>query len=301
MTTTPSRVAGVLLVVVGLVFPLALFAEAEQPAVAIEEPKVGKKVSRDARRHLDIESLWAELESAFRATGKLRVLGRDAEATADPGEEQRPAGSDAVEGNAMATGEISRPKYLVRPRVQDFAFTRLAKPLPNFASKYRLQDSGLLQLNVQMVDATRGEIRATFDLSSRFATRSRVVNTNAGAPSSEHFTEMAKDVAAQLADQFVTEAFPMKVVKRTRGDQVIINRGEEGGMELGEILKVFFAAGELIDPDTGRSLGPSEEYVGTVQVVHISPTVTYAKIVSEADPLDAPIKGGDIVRRARTD
>ena len=269
--------------------------------MAIEEPTVAERVSRDARRHLDIERLWAELESAFRATRKLRLPGRDAEATADPGGQQRPAGSDVVEADPTAAREIGRPQYLVRSRVEDFAFTRLAKPLPNFASKYRLQDSGLLQLSVQMVDATRGEIRATFDLSSRFVTRSRLVNTKAGAPDSRHFTEMAKDVAAQLADQFVAAAFPMKVVRRTRGDQVIINRGEDGGMELGEILKVFFAAGELIDPDTGRSLGPSEEYVGTVQVVHISPTVTYAKIVSEADPLDAPINAGDIVRRARKD
>ena len=149
VTCTPSRVAGVLLVV-ALVFPLVLFAAAERPSVAIEEPTVAEKVSRDARRHLDIERLWAELESAFRATRKLRLPGRDAEATADPGGQQRPAGSDVVEADPTAAREIGRPQYLVRSRVEDFAFTRLAKPLPNFASKYRLQDSGLLQLSVQI-------------------------------------------------------------------------------------------------------------------------------------------------------
>ena len=140
-------------------------------------------------------------------------------------------------------------------------------------------------------------MQATFDLSSRFATKSQIVNTKAGAPSSTHFTKMAKDVAAQLADQFVAAVFPMKVVKRTRGNQVIINRGKDGGMEMGETLEVFFAGEELIDPDTGLSLGSSEEFVGTVQVVRINPKVTYAKIVSEADPENAPINTGDIVRR----
>ena len=108
---------------------------------------------------------------------------------------------------------------------------------------------------------------------------------------------MAKDVAAQLADQFVAAVFPMKVVQRTRANQIIINRGADGGIAMGEVLEVFFAGEELIDPDTGKSLGSSEEYVGKVEVVRINPKVTYAKIVEELDAQISPIGVGDIVRR----
>lgn len=277
--------------------PSVVFAEDDMPAVAIKEPKVGEKVNASVLRHLNIERLWAELESSFRATRKLRVLSRDKDVIADIREEQQFAQSDLAKGDAAATGEMSNANYLILPKVQDFKFYRSATPLPNFDSKYRRQDSGLLQLTVQMVNTTTGQVETTFDLSSRFSTASQIVNSSGGSPDTTHFTKMAKDVAAQLADQFVAAIFPMKVVQRTRSNQIIINRGSDGGMEMGEVLEVFFAGEELIDPDTGKSLGSSEEYVGKVEVVRINPKVTYAKIVSEENPQNSPIGVGDIVRR----
>lgn len=282
--------------VAALLFSQPVLAQSEQPAVAVKEPKVGEKVSKYAVRHLNIERLWAELEASFRATRKLRVLSRDKEVLADIREEQEFAQSDLAKGDAAATGDLSNASYLILPKVQDFKFYRSAKALPNFDSKYRRQDSGLLQLTAQMVNTTSGQVESTFDLSSRFATKSQIVNTKAGSPSTTHFTKMAKDVAAQLADQFVAAVFPMKVVQRTRRGQIVINRGKDGGLKLGEVFEVFYAGEELIDPDTGQSLGSGEEYVGKIEVVRINPKVTYAKIVSELDPQGAPIGVGDIVR-----
>ncbi len=272
-------------------------AQSTQPAVAIKEPKVGEKVSKYALRHLNIERLWAELEASFRATRKLRVLSRDKEVLSDIREEQEFAQSDLAKGDAASTGELSNASYLILPKVQDFKFFRSAKRLPNFDNKYMRQDSGLVQLTAQMVNTTTGQVEANFDLSSRFATAKQVVNTKAGSPSSTHFTKMAKDLAAQLADQFVAAVFPMKVVKRTRRNQVILNRGKDGGLKIGNVFEVFYAGDELIDPDTGQSLGSGEEYVGKIEVVRINPKVTYAKIISELDPKDAPIGVGDIVRK----
>ncbi|MCB1761091.1 MAG: hypothetical protein KDI68_15075 [Gammaproteobacteria bacterium] len=271
-------------------------AELEQPAVAVKEPKIGERISDYSRRYLNIERLWAELEASFRATRKLRVLSRDKEVIADIREEQQFAQSDLAKGDAAASGELGNANFLLLPKVQDFKFYRSHQKLPNFDSKYRRQDSGLLQLTAQMVDTTSGQVVSNFDLTSRFATGKTIVNRAAGAPNSTHFTKMAKEVAAQLADQFVAAVFPMKVVQRTRSNQVIINRGKDGGMKLGEVLEVFFAGEELIDPDTGKSLGSGEEYVGRVEVVRINPKVTYAKIVEE-DSANAPIGVGDILRR----
>lgn len=289
--------AALIVLSAALSMPSAAIADEELPAVAVKEPKVGEKVSESVQRHLNIERLWAELEASFRATRKLRVLSRDQEVIADIREEQQFAQSDLAKGDAAATGELSNANYLILPKVQDFKFYRSIKPLPNFDSKYTRQDSGLLQLTAQMVNTTTGQVETNFDLSARFSTPSQIVNTKAGAPDSTHFTAMAKDVAAQLADQFVAAVFPMKVVQRTRANQVIINRGADGGISMGEVLEVFFAGEELIDPDTGKSLGSSEEYVGKVEVVRINPKVTYAKIVEELDAQNAPIGVGDIVRR----
>lgn len=275
----------------------SVFADTVQPAVAIKEPKVGEKVSKYAAKHLNIELLWTELENAFRATRKFRVVSRNAEVMQEIRDEQKFATSDLAKGDAASTGAMSNANYLILPKVQNFKFYRSAKALPNFDSKYRRQDSGMLHLSAQMVDTTSGEIVSTFDLKDSFSTRAQIVNTKRGAPNNTHFTKMAKAVAAQLADQFVDAVYPMKVVKRTRRNQVIINRGKDGGLKKGQKYDVFFAGEALVDPDTGESLGSGEEYVGQVEIVRINPKVSYAKILSEEDPENGPIGVGDILRK----
>lgn len=280
-----------------LLFIPLIHAGASQPAVAIKEPKVGEKVSKYARKHLNIELLWSELEASFRATRKFRVLTRDSEVMKEIREEQKFAASELAKGDAAATGAMANAHYLILPKVQNFKFYRSVKRLPNFDDKYRRQDSGLLHLTAKMVDTTSGQIVTTFDLTSRFATRPQIVNSRGGVPSNTWFTKMAKEVAAQLADQFVDQVYPMKVVKRTKRNQIIINRGKDGGLKIGQVYDVFFAGEELIDPDTGESLGSGEEFVGKIKIVRINPKVSYAKIVSEVDPENAPIGVGDIVRK----
>ncbi|MEJ2608847.1 MAG: FlgT C-terminal domain-containing protein, partial [Candidatus Thiodiazotropha sp.] len=271
-------------------------AGSSQPAVAIKEPKVGEKVSKYARPQLNIELLWAELENSFRATRKFRVLSRNKEVIQEIREEQNFAQSDLAKGDAASTGDMSNAHYLILPKVQNFKFYRSSKILPNFDDKYRRTDSGLLHMSAQMVDSSTGQVVSTFDLKSSFQTKPEVVNRKGGIPNNTHFTKMAKQVAAQLANQFIDAVYPMKVLKRTRRNQVILNRGKDGGLKKGQKFEVFFAGDALIDPDTGESLATVEELVGTIEIVRINPKVSYAKIVSEIDSENAPIGEGDIVR-----
>lgn len=284
-------------ILLGLFLTAQIQAASTQPAVAIKEPKVGEKIGKYARKHLNIELLWAELEASFRATRKFRVLSRNQEVMQEIREEQKFSQSELAKGDAAATGEMANAHYLILPKVQNFKFYRSVKKLPNFDSKYRRQDSGLLHLTAQMVDTTSGQVVTTFDLKSRFASKSQIVNSRGGVPSNTWFTRMAKEVAAQLADQFVDAVYPMKVVKRTKRNQIIINRGKDGGLKIGQVYDVFFPGEELFDPDTGESLGSGEELVGKIKIVRINPKVSYAKIVSEVDPENGPISAGDIIRK----
>jgi hypothetical protein len=276
---------------------IGLLAEPAQPAVAIKEPKIGEKVNKYARKHLNVDLLWAEMESSFRATRKFRVLSRNKEIMQELREEQQFAESDLAKGDAAASGEMSNAHYLIIPKVQNFKFYRSVKTLPNFDDKYRRQDSGLLHITAQMLDSTSGQVVSTFDLNSTFATKEEIVNRSGGVPNNIQFTKMAKQVSAQLADQFVNAVYPMKVVKRTRNNQVVLNRGKDGGLENGQKYDVFFAGEALVDPDTGESLGSGEEFVGQIEIVRINPKVSYGKIVSEVDADNAPIGVGDIVRK----
>jgi len=286
-----------LLMLLSFLYSTLLSAETIQPSVAIKDPAIGEGISKSLIKRLDINQIRTEMESSFRATRKFRVLSRDKSTLKAILDEQNFAQSDLTQGDAANKGQLSNANYLIIPTVTDFKFYRSHQALPNFDSKFKRRDSGLLLVNAQMLYSTSGQIVTTFSLKATFATKQSIVNERAGAPSSVYFSKMAKNIAAKLANQFVAAVYPMKVVKRTANGQVILNRGQDGGLKKGTVLAVFLAGEELIDPDTGESLGSSEEYIGEVKVTRINPKITFAKIIKEIDPVNMPLSSGNIVRR----
>jgi len=285
-----------ILLIINLLWCGQLFAQVAQPSVAIKDPIIGEGISDRLKKILDIEQIRTEMEASFRATRKFRVLSRDKSTLNAILDEQNFAQSDLAKGDAAASGQLSNANYLIIPTVTDFKFYRSNKALPNFDNKYKQRDSGLLLVNAQMLDTSSGQIVTSFSLKSTFVTRNKIVNSRSGRPSSVYFTRMAKTVAAKLANQFVAAVYPMKIVKRLANGQVIINRGQDGGLKKGDKLAVFSAGEELIDPDTGESLGSSEEYIGEVKVSRINPKITFAKIIKEISPDISPLGRGNILR-----
>ncbi len=285
------------LILFGVLFFNNLLAESVQPAVAIKEPVVGDTVNQYLIKRLDTDIIRSEMENSFRATRKFRVLSRDKQTLKAILDEQDFANSDLAKGDAASSGNINNANYLILPTVQDFKFYRKHTALPNFDNKFKRKDWGVLVVNAQMIDSTTGQIVTTFFLKDTFASAESIVNEDTGVPSSVFFSKMAKDIAAQLANQFVAQVYPMKVVKRLRTNEVILNRGKDGGIKVGETLNVYFAGEALVDPDTGESLGSSEEFIGTVKITRILPKITYAKIISEQDPEGFPMQVGNVLRK----
>lgn len=276
-------------------FGKAVFAEsAEKPRVAIKAPTVGEGVSKNARAALNIPKLLAEMEASLQSTRKFEVLSRSKATLSAVREEQMFAKSDLSKGNAAQEGALENADYLIIPTVQDFVFYRSAKAVPNLDSKYLRSDSGRLEINAQILDASTGAIKTTFYMKSSFATKEGIVNTRSGSPSSEHFTTMAKKVSAQMADQLVDTVFPMRVMSSQSG-KVWINRGQDGGLKEGDMLNLYRPGEALIDPDTGESLGSAEVFLAKVKVVRVNPKFTIAEISGKGP--DNPPQKDDILRK----
>ena len=269
-------------------------AQVEKPRVAFKTPEIGDGVPRSVVKHLTLSIILAEMESALLAVRKFDVLTREKGKLKDLREEQKAAKSDLFKGNAAREGQLENADFLVFPTVQDFKFYRSTKPVPNISNKYVRRDSGMLQIHTQILDTESGQIKANFYLKSTFATKDRVVNTKGGHPSSTYFTRMAKDVAAQMADQLVDTVFPMLVLN-AEGDLVWINRGADGGLKAGHVLNVYRPGKQLIDPYTKEVLGSAEQLIGTVKVVRVNPKFTIAEIVRKG--LKEPPRNGDILRK----
>lgn len=271
------------------------FAESsEKPRVAIKTPAVGEGVGKYANKYLNLPKLLAEMEASIQSTRKFEVLSRDKATLSAVREEQTFAQSDLTKGNAAQEGLLENADYLIIPTVQDFVFYRSTKPVPNLASKYVRRDSGRLEINAQVIDTSSGAIKTTFYMKSSFATKDKVVNSKGGVPSSVNYTNMAKKVSAQMADQLVDTVFPMRILNSQNG-QVWINRGQDGGLKNGDTLNVYSPGVALIDPDTGENLGSAEVFLAKVKVVRVNPKFTIAEISGKVP--ENPIQKGDILRK----
>lgn len=102
--------------------------------------------------------------------------------------------------------------------------------------------------------------------------------------------EAAQDAINQAAVFFAKqmESFPFEgsVIKVSNKGQVIINRGSEFGLTVGQELVMSEEGEQLIDPDTGAVLDFEQgEEIGTLRIARVTEKVSYADIVDgESNP-----------------
>ena len=169
------------------------------------------------------------------------------------------------------------------------------------AGKNEAQISGIITLT----DTTTGEIVAKERVVGKAGgTALRVgysgsIGGELGGFAKTPLGQAAQDVINQavafMAKKMEEFPFEGSVIKVSDNGQIIINRGSEFGVEVGQELSMVTAGEELVDPDSGELLGTEDgETIGKVKVAKVSEKVSYCTVTEgEAKP-DA----GTIVRAA---
>jgi curli biogenesis system outer membrane secretion channel CsgG len=108
-------------------------------------------------------------------------------------------------------------------------------------------------------------------------------------------TRKAVEDIVKLLGQQSGVAGGYKIITVSAG-KIIINGGKEDGVNIGDRFTIFRAGEELVDPDTGESLGSEESQVGMIEVVDNNTggkgKASTCKIVSGSD-----LQKGDMVRQ----
>jgi len=102
--------------------------------------------------------------------------------------------------------------------------------------------------------------------------------------------KVTKLFATQSANLIMNRLAPAKVLAYTMGN-ITFNRGEGTGIEIGQYWEVFHPGEEMIDPDTGESLGAEEIPLGWAQVTQVTPKFSKARCLE-----DYGIDRGNIMR-----
>jgi curli biogenesis system outer membrane secretion channel CsgG len=137
------------------------------------------------------------------------------------------------------------------------------------------KQSAVVGVDVRFVDVSSGEIltaesvrkensKGSVDIDTRdisFDNQAQFDESLVGKATREAIDEVAKLLAAQGGGSWEAKVVTLK------GANVVINAGQEGGVKVGDVFVVVRKGEDLIDPDTGESLGATEEEIGQIQVV----------------------------------
>ena len=79
-----------------------------------------------------------------------------------------------------------------------------------------------------------------------------------------------------------------KVAKILGNNEIVINRGRNGGVRPGMLLEVFASEGEEVwDPDTGETLGTVEDVKAHAEVTEVKERLAVARLQNTSTPLGA--------------
>ncbi len=106
--------------------------------------------------------------------------------------------------------------------------------------------------------------------------------------------EVARQFATEAANELLDRLAPAKVIALTLG-VATLNRGEGTGIEVGQYWQLFFGGQQMIDPDTGESLGAEEVPIGWGKVVSVQPRVSRIEVIQ-----DFGVDRGTIARLVET-
>lgn len=134
----------------------------------------------------------------------------------------------------------------------------------------------------KIYNVTSGKLleSANFQLSEKTGTKIQTGTSRDSARADELITGMSRDMAHQIANRASDVIFPAKIMALTNGI-VTINRGDGTGIERGQVWTAYAVGEELIDPDTGESLGAEEIMVGEVKIINVTPKFSQAQITED--------------------
>ena len=259
-------------------------------------PSLAASVKPDKKPSLNriVESLDSQLIDRINATRKFDVVGRSD--LSDIIKEQDLGASGNVDAKTAAkAGKLTGAKYLLVTTVDDFQdYVEKA----TFEGTGRSATKRVFRFSVvgKIYDSSTGKLleSANFQTGNdafKQIQEERNYSVKDGELSDEMMVAVSRDMAQRIANHVADVIFPAKVLIK-RDNEVTINRGEGGGVAVGDTFNVFALGEELIDPDTKESLGREEAKVGKVKITQVNPKTSTAQIME-----DTGIDKGAILRK----
>ena len=248
-----------------------LFSQENLPIVA--ESQFEQTFQNDSRRRpaSNPDNYEAMLETQLIKVGRFRVYERNKleEVLREQGLQE------SLSGNNTQI-KIDGVDYLVYGAITDMSSEAKEISTGGFAS---VRVSNRFGVDIKIVDALSGEIRRAESIVAVTETGSGVATRNFSniQADTNGLVEAQRIVAKRSAALLAESIFPIRVVD-IFNDEIYLNYGDSI-LSVGDRLKVIQEGREIIDQDTGLSLGSRQKVLGEIEIVSADSNLSIAKII----------------------
>jgi len=247
------------------------FTQENLPIVAVSQFEQTFQNDRRSRPAANPDNYEAMLETQLIKVGRFRVYERNKleEVLREQGLQE------SLSGNNTQI-KIDGVDYLVYGAITDMSSEAKEISTGGFAS---VRVSNRFGVDIKIVDALSGEIRRAESIVAVIETGSGVATRNFSniQADTNGLVEAQRIVAKRSAALLAESIFPIRVVD-IFNDEIYLNYGDSI-LSVGDRLKVIQEGREIIDQDTGLSLGSRQKVLGEIEIVSADSNLSIAKII----------------------
>ena len=260
-----------------------------------------------------VNGIEAIVTDVMNQTGRFRLIERQ-ELSSILQEQDLAASGRVAKPSGAKTGNVLGAQYLVQVVVTDYEANTsgsggglgglVTKKMPLLGGFGLKSGKGQVGLNFRLIDAETSEVMYTKQVQSVIKESGLTVGGAAFSGSGAlggFFSNYSKTPIGQAVIAGINKGVYELVkeigaapasgsVIKIEGEQIWINMGS-GAVSVGDELTVMSKGEELIDPDTGISLGSSDTKVGSVRVSQAQEKFSIADTVN----INGRVKRGDKV------
>ncbi len=278
---------------------VSMAAPIKQPTMAVLPFQISPIVRNTTIGNLNITRTVVELEFSnelinfLTKSRKFNMLSRT-QITKIMDENKLTESDWADPGQADKMGKLLVADYLVTGTINRLEFQTIRQNIkitgetaPRIVATFKCQ--------YQVIDTSSGKIM----FADQVIKKLKSIDVRREVPATERkdwtladFKDMLfAKTANELGNAILAGIYPVKIIE-IKDENVVFNRGKGAGVKIGDQYTVIHQGKQLVDVDTGESLGTSEEEVGVVEVTSIEVKFSKGKVISGAEK----IKYGDICR-----
>lgn len=195
--------------------------------------------------------------------------------------------------SAISAGKLLGVDYMLTGRITKFGERavggKAAWGIAMSAKKKTLEGG----LSVRLINTTTGEIVFADEATGEDSNfKIDILGTGGGVdydetavdkvfrPAVEELSRKLIDKASGLSGSGGDRPATQGKISKISGDVVYLNIGANKGVKVGDTFTVYALGEEIVDPDTGESLGAEETEVGKVEVIEVKAKYAKARVTS---------------------